>query len=1154
MTWGRLSRSLLVISLALATTTGFSFAGSGPAHASDVWAYQGWLTLDGRANWTDSSRQVAGFTPKQLDVYVDLRVEDGRVASGFVTAGQCIRETRSATVTFTGRFEECTGTITFAGLGTPSLTIASVNLLAPPNDTTFVVDFTAAPTTALAGVNLSPSKPKLPPLAPPVMSVTTGVIDPVQQTIQAQALVALPQGYPPVAQSLTYLPAGSATAIPLSTNAWTAIPCGVTTTFVLTVSGTNTDPATQSTASTVTPNCTARIPTLTLLSQTGDSATFTYRLSDGGPVEAATWTATSGVSASQNGTAMPPGGGNGADFTVTNLVPGSRTRVRVVVFSAGSQTRQSNTIDVWTAAPSFTYPPIIGRVGVPIRQVTPTPAVDPASVSKLSPNPGLAPGLKVDPVTGAISGTPTAAATGLASLNFTYAGSLNQGNLESAKNAISYAISGRGTEPTFGVVTLVGEVGVPIAPVSIASSIGNLPSGARFAAPALCDLGLRVDPITGIISGTPIKAFIAAGKQLRYFVTAGGSGNGCRITGSPITGIGADGAPTRLGGIATTIAPLPGPRIWYSPGMAISKQIYGTVGSALSVPGPALAGAPTATYSLATGTLPPGLTLDPATGAIGGVPTTAGLGLTVTLVAKNAAGASSAPITVEFDIASQPVTNTLSYPSPMSVRVGQALSVSPSGTVSGQSFALDRASLAAGLAIDSATGRVTWTPGAAQVGSRVVAVTESSPGRAPTTVTFTARVDLAPAALLAQNSGTTASGSVASGSAASGSASTGSAGASSGATGSGTEPSACLAPSGKLFDDMVGSVGSTMTYAPNTSGIGRPVAFRVNAGSLPSGVVLDATYGIVSGTPRQPNAGVGPVTIQATFAGGAVLSSSVNIAVDDPHHSANYPNRVIGSVGSPTAITPEAFDTDGDTTYTLVCGELPAGMTLSRTTGVISGIPTAPVDYPTPLRIRQRDAYGSVDASLIMVVDSAPTPWIRYPEHPIAAYRQRVVITPTLSELSAGTTFRLTGTLPRGLVFDRRTGVISGTPTGLAQNRPLTVTSVAKDGRAITATSTSITVRKATVPLSVTARHVNVRLGTKRVVLVVRSQHPKWTTATTRVVCTGCVPRISTKSGRVTVAPGPRTTRVTVTVIAAPKQPGSSYRPHVWTRTWFIRK
>ncbi len=1022
--------------------------------------------------------------------------------------------------------------------------------MAPSNDQ-YACTFGTPPSTSIAGVNVSPAQPKLPPLATAVLSVTLGTIDGLAQTAQARVSVALPQGYPAVTQALTFQPSGSP-AGSLAADTWVSIRCGLPTTFALTVTGMNTDPPSQTTSTAVTPNCTPRVPTLTLVSSAANSATFTYRLTDGGPVESATWSAVGSAGSQQTGTAGAPGGGSGADFTVANLAPGTRTQVRMVVVSAGGQSRQSNIVDVWSAPPTFSYPAITGKVGVPIRPVSPSPAVDPKSVSQLRPAVPLAPGLRMDPATGVISGTPTAASTGTVSLDFAYAGSANPRQAERSLDAISYAIAGTGLEPTFGTLTLSAEVGVPITPLSLASAVSNAPAGATYAAPALCALGLTVDPATGLISGTPTRPFASTGAQPAYSLVNAVPGDGCRITGKAVMGLGATGRPSTYGRIVTVIKPLTAPRIWYAPGMAVSKQVHGTVGSSLTVPGPTSAGTGSVVYAIGSGTLPAGLGLDTSTGAIGGVPTTSGRGVTVTLVATDAGGRSSTPVTILFDISDQPATAMLAYPTPVLARVGQAVSVSPSGTVTGQSFALDQASLAAGMAIDAVTGRVSWTPGPGQVGTRVVTVTQTSPGLAPTSVTFTVRVDVAltvaPVRGVSTTSSTASSGGV------SATASTGGGGASSGASGSGIGQAPCLSPSGRLYDDMVGSVGSTMTYAPNTSGMGRPNSFRVAAGSLPRGVILDSTDGIVSGTPLQSNGGFGPVTIEAIFPGGAVLSSSFNVAVDDPHHSANYPNRVIGTVGSPTAVIPESFDTHGRTRYTLVCGELPAGMSLDPATGIISGTPTVPVDYPTPLRIRQRDAYGSVDASLIMVVNASPTPWVRYPEHPISTYRQAVIITPTLSELPEQTTFQLVGKLPKGLSFDRRTGVIRGNPIGLAQNRPLTITAIGPDGTSIATTTTSITVRKPTVPLSVTARHASARIGAKRVVVVTKSRHPKWMTAVTRVKCTGCTSRVDTRTGRVTITPGRRTTQVTVTIVAQPRQASSMYRPHVWTRTWIVRK
>lgn len=368
MRFRKLARSLTASGAAIAVAAGVGVVGAEPARAAEVWTYQGWLTLDGHFDYVDPSYSPArAFSEaKQLDLYIDIRMEDGRVVDGFLTAGDtCIKSfrsasvARSATLTFTGQFEECKGTITLEGLGSPSLTVSNVNLAAPANNHFIGVLFDGPQKASLAGVNVSPAQPKLPPLAPPVLSVTTGAVDPVQQTILARVSVALPQGYPAVAQALTRQTPGSS-ALPLVADTWVAIPCGAPTTFAITATGTNTDPASQSTSTAVTPNCTARVPTLSLTSTSATSATLTYRLSDGAPVESATWTATSSAGPSQSGTAAAPAGGASADFTVPNLVPGTRTQVRMVVVSAGGQSRQSNVVDVWSTAPTFTYPAITG--------------------------------------------------------------------------------------------------------------------------------------------------------------------------------------------------------------------------------------------------------------------------------------------------------------------------------------------------------------------------------------------------------------------------------------------------------------------------------------------------------------------------------------------------------------------------------------------------------------------------------------------------------------------------------------------------------------------------------------------------------------------------------------------------------------------------
>ncbi len=102
-------RVLRLVAIAVVSALGLGTIGSGVANAAEVWTYQGWFTLDGRFDYFDPGSDpynAARFETHQLDVYVDLRVEDGRVVDGAVVAGpQCPREIRSATVRYTGQYE-----------------------------------------------------------------------------------------------------------------------------------------------------------------------------------------------------------------------------------------------------------------------------------------------------------------------------------------------------------------------------------------------------------------------------------------------------------------------------------------------------------------------------------------------------------------------------------------------------------------------------------------------------------------------------------------------------------------------------------------------------------------------------------------------------------------------------------------------------------------------------------------------------------------------------------------------------------------------------------------------------------------------------------------------------------------------------------------
>lgn len=78
----RFVRSLL---LAVVSAASIPLAGAAPAAAADEWTYQGWFSLDGATKVSDPNGGPDTVVPKTLDVYVDMRVEDGRAVASTAT-------------------------------------------------------------------------------------------------------------------------------------------------------------------------------------------------------------------------------------------------------------------------------------------------------------------------------------------------------------------------------------------------------------------------------------------------------------------------------------------------------------------------------------------------------------------------------------------------------------------------------------------------------------------------------------------------------------------------------------------------------------------------------------------------------------------------------------------------------------------------------------------------------------------------------------------------------------------------------------------------------------------------------------------------------------------------------------------------------------
>ena len=205
----------------------------------------------------------------------------------------------------------------------------------------------------------------------------------------------------------------------------------------------------------------------------------------------------------------------------------------------------------------------------------------------------LPPGLMLNPSTGAITGTPTTAGT------FSFTAQVMDSSGNSARGTVTASCSITITTPPAQLALMcaaaTGEAGVAYS--SSLTATGGVPPYAFSITGGSLPNGLNLNPTTGAIAGTPT----AAGTFSFTAQVQDSSGNSATNTVTKSCTI------TIAPALALTCA-------------ANTAQVGVAYNSSLVATG----GVSPYTYSISAGSLPPGLSLNPSTGAITGTPTTTG--------------------------------------------------------------------------------------------------------------------------------------------------------------------------------------------------------------------------------------------------------------------------------------------------------------------------------------------------------------------------------------------------------------------------------------------------------------------------------------------------------------------------------------------------
>jgi prepilin-type N-terminal cleavage/methylation domain-containing protein len=391
----------------------------------------------------------------------------------------------------------------------------------------------------------------------------------------------------------------------------------------------------------------------------------------------------------------------------------------------------------------------------------------------------------------------------------------------------------------------------------------------------------------------------------------------------------------------------------------------------------------------ATG-LPAGLGINPVTGVISGTPTASGTFSVQVKVTDvfNATATRAYTVTIN----AQPSISTVSLPSWTINRPYPSTTVATTGGTA--PFTWSAAGLPAGLSMATGTGVISGTPTATGTSTVTVVVTDAAGSSA--TRSYTVAINAPPA----------------------------------------------------VTTTALPDAERNVAYSATLTRSGGTAPFTWSAAGLPSGLSLNTTTGVISGTPG--TTGTFTVNITLADASGATASGSASLVVSPQltiTGPASLPAWTRGRAYPSTTVTASG----GKGAYTWSATGLPSALSINAVTGAISGTPSASGTFTVVVSVTDSASPSFTTTRTYTLTINAPP-----------------AITPTSNSVKKNKAFTFTpgttgGTLPftwsisgqpAWVALNPSTGVLSGTPPNSTGTFTFTLTVTDAAGAAATVTYT----------------------------------------------------------------------------------------------------